>query len=994
MKKYIKYPIILAILCSLYIISYFDMIYYKNWKSQIDVNLPSCAADLKESAKIVVDNSGDRFYRVNQNKKIDFIQNSSSKKKGFSKIHTIAADEEENIYLVDIKMIESGRRIQQERIIKYSSSGKFEKVIYEINYETINYKVHINAIDFYKNKLYYFVLKENSFSMFDIEGNETEYFYPDAELMIVDFAINPINGEISFVDRRGRVIKVMQDGTYHSIYNIEDEIKKMRIPWDICYDKLGNFYIADIGSRIIYKYVSEDIWMPLIYGNFTDFHGGYQKEDIKQYPIYYSMDIYDTLITMDTEGICSYKDGNFLYEEEYSFETKLWIKLLIFRICILILILELILFFILSIRFLLHSSRTIQVISALLLMIVLTTVIFSVIITKSWKKQMTDEVINQASSIARLIAELLPKEELREINSADDYMNKSYKKIRDTVHSFFISSEEDWTKNLYYCIYLIQDEIITGAFSIEDYFGAIYPYDWIYENSDEQTIMESQNPKIYEGLSTSEGTFIFVLYPIVDKETQESVGLLEIGTDLTEFQKQNNQLLFWVFLNAIVVGIVVIMIIFEGMIFLEGKKEYKAKSLDSSQKKNKLKENKQAELPVCMLRIPVFLIFFVTNMTLCFFPLYIQDIVKNTKGFLGLSTEILIAIPMSAEVFFGALFSIFGGHILRILNRRKTAMLGAILFALGLFIRAVRPSIVYIIIGSSVMGAGWGILLLMIQVLIAQKEENEKNEGFTGYTAASFNGINSGIAFGAFLIDWMNRQMIFYIAFLISIIVIIYCFIFIKNENCKEISEKIVIKKEKKLAIKNLLSIRVISYFGMIVIPSVICSYFLSYLFPILGNELGISETNIGYAFLINGIIVLCLGKPITNLIGKKLKKEKALVLSIILYAFAFILYAYFPSILALIAALLFFGISDGFGLPIQASYYTDLKEVQAFGYEQAMGIHSLIENMSQTLGSYVFSYILIYGVKKGLLSMAWIFILFAILFMIISFFASYRLKK
>ena len=88
--------------------------------------------------------------------------------------------------------------------------------------------------------------------------------------------------------------------------------------------------------------------------------------------------------------------------------------------------------------------------------------------------------------------------------------------------------------------------------------------------------------------------------------------------------------------------------------------------------------------------------------------------------------------------------------------------------------RAVVPTITSFIIGNGVMGAGWGFLLLIIQVMIAEKDPEEKSEGFTGYTAASLSGVNCGVVFGAFLINWMNYRSALMIVGIMSILSLLF----------------------------------------------------------------------------------------------------------------------------------------------------------------------------------------------------------------------------
>lgn len=63
---------------------------------------------------------------------------------------------------------------------------------------------------------------------------------------------------------------------------------------------------------------------------------------------------------------------------------------------------------------------------------------------------------------------------------------------------------------------------------------------------------------------------------------------------------------------------------------------------------------------------------------------------------------------------------------------------------------------------------------------------------------------------------------------------------------------------------------RIISFFLLMMIPLLICGYFLNYMFPIVGSEWGLSETYIGYTYLLNGIFVLILGTPLTEFFSNR----------------------------------------------------------------------------------------------------------------------------
>lgn len=97
--------------------------------------------------------------------------------------------------------------------------------------------------------------------------------------------------------------------------------------------------------------------------------------------------------------------------------------------------------------------------------------------------------------------------------------------------------------------------------------------------------------------------------------------------------------------------------------------------------------------------------------------------------------------------------------------------------------------------------------------------------------------------------------------------------------------------------------------------------------------------------------------------------------------AAAFLIYAINPSVITLLLTLILLGISDSYGLPMQSNYYTDLDEVRRYGYDRAMGVYSLFENMSQVFGSFIFGVIYTYGVKEGLILAGGVLLALAFLF-------------
>ncbi|WP_288702423.1 MFS transporter [uncultured Clostridium sp.] len=916
-----------------------------------------------DGSLLITDRSGRRFYRVNQERQAEYILTGKRNQDGFFDAKQMYEASDGSLYVLDL-MRDGSRKMEQERILQYDSQGKLVRTVAKIQYgkEDRIYKNVINRITELDGTVVWFQFTDDGFSLMGEEGELRHFLYPEAAQYLVDFEVNPQTGFCTYLNKNGEIYEEQADGSFVKLYGVDGNT--LEIPWYMDYSADGQLYFADIGRRGIYRLTETGKAVLVLNGTGSEAPQELSKEEIRENPIYYNLDVGTFLTTTDGYGVIAANPGG---EEEYLTEIPLtgslkaavlavWVGAAlgalaltalsgygIYRICK-------------------SKDRFVHIVAGMLAGTLVLTTLFTMIVLKDWTARMTEEITDRTMSVSGLAAQLIPGDKMEKIHSIQDYEGEDYQDIRSVARSIFTSGNMQ-IDDLYCVIYRIQDGMITSMYSVEDYVGAIYPYDWAYEDSDEQHILETHEQMTYMGLSSNEGSFIFTNSPILNS-SGEAVGIMEVGTDLYNFQQANRKVILEVMTSAVVLAVTMILIVSEILIFGRGQEKRKRALALGGDK---------TQIPAAMLRILVFLIFFVTNIPKAFLPIYIMK-QAETESVLGLSPALLVSIALSAEVLFGALTSFGGSVVLRWLGRRKTAVFGSILFGVGLTMRALIPTIASFIIGNAVMGAGWGFLLLIVQVIIAEKNPEEKTEGFTGYTAASLSGVNCGVVFGAFLINWLNYQSVLMIIGVLSFTALLFSLLYIYDERKTDAEMTVAEGGEKKQALGSgmstarfLLSPHVILYFIGIVIPVVAGGYFLAYLYPLLGENLGISETNIGYSYLLNGVCIICLGGFLTKQLTRRLGQKGSLALAAALYAGAFLIYAVWPGISTLMVLLVLLGASDSYGLPAQSTYYTDMKEVQAYGYDKAMGVYSLFENMSQVFGSFIFGIIYVNGVTVGL---------------------------
>lgn len=354
---------------------------------------------------------------------------------------------------------------------------------------------------------------------------------------------------------------------------------------------------------------------------------------------------------------------------------------------------------------------------------------------------------------------------------------------------------------------------------------------------------------------------------------------------------------------------------------------------------------------------------------------------------------LLAAVPISAEVLSGAIFSALGGKVIHKLGAKRSVFVSSVLLTAGLGLRVV-PNIWLLTLSALLLGAGWGVLLLLVNLMIVELPDEEKNRAYAYYSVSSLSGANCAVVFGGFLLQWMSYTALFAVTAVLSVLLFLVANKYMSKYTSDNEEENCETEDTHMNIVQFIFRPRIISFFLLMMIPLLICGYFLNYMFPIVGSEWGLSETYIGYTYLLNGIFVLILGTPLTEFFSNRGWKHFGLAVAAFIYAAAFLEVAMLQNIPSLLIALALIGVADSFGIPLLTSYFTDLKDVERFGYDRGLGVYSLFENGAQSLGSFVFGYVLVLGVGRGLIFVLILVSVLSAAFLISTTFAAHRDKK
>ncbi|MDR0614355.1 MAG: MFS transporter [Lactobacillales bacterium] len=898
------------------------------------------------------------------------------KEKNFSNASEIVNGKtKDDLYILDIELDETRDiYVRKQRILKFTK-GRFVSVVFEYNYpkkDLYRYEGNFQSLTYDNGNLYIVERQKNGFILHKVDEkakkiHKVKYFnFTNTDKLLRTFIFK--NDKMFALSKTGDIIQ-FSDNHRDVIYHAKDHQQKIKnettysLPWDMVIANDGTLFATDIGTRSILHInpISKEV-QSLKQESTED-------KPLNEQPLYYRLAINEKgqLFLNGDNSVVLFNQNNRKVKKiailEIPFSLSIYSFIFIGSLLILVLIFLFILFlFFKHVSKYLKKNPTIRLEIGALFFVVITAVLVSNMIINNYDERYKNKLFEGMNMVATLTSKILNKDALKKINSPQSFETKAYSKIREQILDV-IKNDNDLVEGSYIDLYKVDNNIIYTCANTNHLSGSYYPWEWPYKGSLEQKIIQTKKGvKLIREMV--EGSYIYVVNPIFD-DNNNVVGLIEVGSSIEEYLYENQQIVRKVVLGTISLVVVIMLLTKELFVSSEIYQEWK---------KIKQKSAKKKFISGKVVQPLVFIFYFVNNLSAAFMPNYSSSLYKP---FLGISKDVAIALPMTFSVLFIGL-GFIGGTLSERFGFKKTLNASLICFALGLVSCGFSQDVWQLIIAASIAGFGIGLGLVVINIYVSSlKVKEEREDSFILNNSAVFMGINTGVIVGAALANLIGYKNVFYIAFIMTMIMLSYVYYFFDDIP----PEKAEVNVKTIHFLTFLFKPRIFIYLMGVLIPYLACGYFLHYFFPIFGNEKGLSELEIGQAFLLNGVWVVFLGPIIAKFVLKKLGNVKTILLGLLLYAGSFAAFGFNPTVLIALVVLVIMGIADSFTFTAQNVYFTELKEVELYGVNKSMGAYSLFENLGQAIGPILFSYVIMIGTSTGILVLCAILLCLCIMF-------------
>lgn len=403
----------------------------------------------------------------------------------------------------------------------------------------------------------------------------------------------------------------------------------------------------------------------------------------------------------------------------------------------------------------------------------------------------------------------------------------------------------------------------------------------------------------------------------------------------------------------------------------------------------------ESKVPVrASIRTAAFLYAFAMALSMSFLPIYANALYQPIAG---LSREIIIGLPISAEMLCVAISLVLSGYWLDRQGWFYPFITGVVITGIGMALCGFAETTLELILYRGCVGFGYGLALMATQsVVINLTRIQNRSSAVASLEAGYFSGFISSTAVGGMLAEKIGYPGVFFVGSLLVLMSIVFVVAFLmqtRQAGKQPVKAavnpvKTAVKKEERTGITELFKDRV--FMGTLLlsaIPSSLCLVgFLYFASPLLLADLGVKQSNIARLMMPYGLCMVYIAPMINRWVDGIKNKRIPVVLGGFLGGLALLSFFFLNSVFLFVIVLILFALSGGMSYGARISTISESRAVKAVGSGKALGVFSSLERIGNTAGPIaVGGMITAVGLTAAISNLGVIYLLGTILFFVVA---------
>lgn len=374
----------------------------------------------------------------------------------------------------------------------------------------------------------------------------------------------------------------------------------------------------------------------------------------------------------------------------------------------------------------------------------------------------------------------------------------------------------------------------------------------------------------------------------------------------------------------------------------------------------------------------------------CFLPVsFIPMLMYRLTG--ENASNFILGLPVMVLFATGVVFTLLAGNWSLRYGWRKLLLAGVVMVIFSSILAGLLENAAILVIARGIYGAGYSMVYIGIrEYAVKGSDRHQRSDSLAQVTAGLYAGINIGAVLGAIIYESAGFRGVFAISVAVGLLGLFavknYCVIPKEYAASAETDEDFDPESRRKKGFISIITDReMIRLVLLIIAPLAVTSIFFEYFLPVYAVKEEIGSSDIGRAFLVNGIAIAYIAPIVVKLVATRFGEKTSVFLFTVLMAAGFAVFGFTGGLAGILAASAIMGVAEGTALVSQNMIMLDMEVAEKAGTARILSMYATVRKIAQAAGPQIFAAFMLIGYEYGMVLFGGVLALCSVLYILSS---------